>query len=165
MSEIQELQLADEENGAVSAEEDALTIEEPTQESTEPTPSEDVGAPTEEESGTDDEIDYAELMERDLSELKELFPELRSLGSIAEMKNAMRYASLRDLGLSAEEAYLAARGRQKRQDNRTHLSSAPKKSAHTPGGSMPRAELIRAREIFTGMSDAEIQKLWQRVTG
>ena len=122
--------------------------------------------PTEDadDTGDADAVDYEELMRSDLATLRELFPEPRAVGSIAEIKNAMRYAALRDLGLSAEEAYLAARGRREKQDNRGHLQTAPKRNAHPQSAGMPRAELVRARELFSGLSDREIQKLYKKVS-
>ena len=111
----------------------------------------------------DVEIDVEGLLSEELSELKNAFPELSSAKDITEIKNPLRYAALRDLGLTPTEAYLAARGPVSRANNRAHLSaSVPRVTGR--GASMPREELARAREIFYGMSDSEIQRLWQKVT-
>ena len=109
-------------------------------------------------------IDYEELMNSDLEQLKEEFPELESLGSIAGLENPLRYAALRDMGLSAREAYLASSYRPKRKDNRSHLKSSAPAGAygHTPG--MSRSELMAARELFSGLSDTEIYSLYKRVS-
>ena len=59
--------------------------------------------------GTADEtsIDYAAIAEEDLRILKEEFPELYGASDITELDDPLRYAALRDLGLSPREAYLA----------------------------------------------------------
>lgn len=107
--------------------------------------------------------DIEKALEGELEELRGIFSELESVSDITEIKNPLRYAALRDLGLSPSEAYLAARGPVARGDNRSHLStSVPKVTGQ--GASMPKDELIRAREIFYGMSDSEIQRLWRKVT-
>lgn len=117
------------------------------------TPSEESNAP-----------DYEEIMRSDLERLKEEFPELAETSSITEIKNPLRYAALRDLGLSPTEAYLAARGKHAVNDTRSHLSySAPKvRSSYNMG--MTHSELESARELFGDMTDSEIQKLYKRVT-
>ena len=99
----------------------------------------------------------------DVMELKRIFPELRDISDVTELKNPMRYAALRDLGLSAEEAYLATRGRAAAYDNRAHLTRS------VPGGAsvsreMSRGDYDMAREIFSDLSDAEIRKLYRKVT-
>jgi hypothetical protein len=122
-------------------------------------------APSEDVSETEREQadDVGEMLAHELSELKETFPELAGVSDITEIKNPLRYASLRDLGLTPTEAYLAARGPVRSKDNRSHLSaSVPRVTGR--GASMPAEELERAREIFYGMSDSEIQRLWKRVT-
>lgn len=116
------------------------------------------------EGGTEPraEIDYAALEREDLGVLARLFPETRGLNSIAELPRAERYAELRDLGLSAKEAYLATR-EVRRTDSRSHLSSAVPKSAGAPSGGMTRSELERARELFPGLGDRELQGLYKKV--
>ena len=89
-------------------------------------------------------------------------PELSELGDISELNNPLRYAALRDLGLSPAEAYLATAKRSPRRDNRSHLS-AIRTVSYAPQGSMSESELIAAREIFTDISDAEIRKLYKKV--
>ena len=107
-------------------------------------------------------VDYAVIVEEDLRILKEEFRELSSITDITELNDPLRYAALRDLGLTPAEAYLATAKRQKR-DNRSHLVATRTLSA-AQNGSMSDAELAAAREIFVGVSDAEIRKLYKRVT-
>ena len=107
-------------------------------------------------------VDYAAVVEEDIRILKEEFAELSSLSDICELNDPLRYAALRDLGLTPAEAYLATAKRQKK-DNRSHLV-ATRTVSRAPLGSMSDAELAAAREIFDGVPDSEIRKLYKRVT-
>ena len=110
----------------------------------------------------EDALDYAAVVEDDIRILKEEFHELAYLSDITELNDPLRYAALRDLGLTPAEAYLATAKRQKK-DNRSHLI-ATRTLSTARVGSMTDAELSAAREIFSGVSDAEIRKLYRRVT-
>ena len=116
----------------------------------------------EKSESTDTPTDYAEVAKSDLAALKAEFPELCEISDISELNNPLRYAALRDLGLSAAEAYLATAKRSPRRDNRSHLS-AMKTVSYAPHGSMSESELMAAREIFSDISDAEIRKLYKKV--
>jgi len=110
----------------------------------------------------DGATDYAALARRDLSELKEEFPELSGLSSVTELDDPIRYGALRDLGLTPSEAYLATRKRHY-ADNRSHLR--PTRSvARGAAPLMTEAEMSAARELFSGISDSEIRQLYKRVT-
>ncbi len=110
--------------------------------------------------------DYAALIERDLEALRSGIPELQSISDISELENPVRYGALRDLGLTPEEAYRATTTRAKRQapDNRAHLRSSVPKASFSPASSMSYRDLEMARELFSGVSDAEIQRLYRKVT-
>ena len=110
-----------------------------------------------------DEVDYGAVIESDLKELRAQFPELRGIADITELSNPLRYAALRDLGLTPREAYLATSDRPRRPDNRAHLSVAVPRGAGEARGGMSREELLRARELFSGMSDTELQSLYRKV--
>ena len=112
----------------------------------------------------EDTVDYESLMREDLAELKREFSELGDIDSITELSNPLRYAALRDLGLSPKEAYMATTPRKPLADNRSHLSAAVGKSASRPSVSIPPAQLRMARDLFRDMSDAEINALYRRVT-
>ena len=120
-------------------------------------PSDDTHADTEE--------DYAALAARDLAELTEKFPEARQLSSIAQLPNALRYAQLRDLGLSPTEAYLATGRIKAPADNRAHLHSRVPRGSSDAGKDMRASELSSARELFSSLSDDEIRRLYKRVVG
>ena len=117
---------------------------------------------TENLDADDGDIDYAAVVSEDLKILRKEFPELSEIEDICELSNPLRYAALRDLGLSPEEAYLATAKRQKK-DNRSHLF-ATKTVSVSRNGAMSDSELAAAREIFSDISDREIRKLYKRVT-
>ena len=122
-------------------------------------PKEDITPVTDINEGTD----YAAVMEQDVLELASEFPELRNLKDITELDNPLRYAALRDLGLTSREAYLAT-SKRRSQDTRSHLMSAHGRSAATSVGMMSQHELSAARELFPGLCDSQIQKLYKKVT-
>ena len=107
-------------------------------------------------------VDYETLMKEDIAELKSEFSELYGVRDISELDNPLRYAALRDLGLTPKEAYLATR-KTRREDNRSHLYSSAAIRASREG-SIPESELNAARELFSDMSDGEIRKLYKKVT-
>ena len=88
---------------------------------------------------------------------------MKNKTSITELNNPLRYAALRDLGLSPIEAYMAT-AKRRTQDTRSHLKSAHGRSAAAPAGMMSQYELASARELFPGMSDADLQRLYKKVT-
>lgn len=111
-----------------------------------------------------DAIDYDEIIRSDILELRSRFPELSGIEDITDLDNPIRYAELRDLRLSPREAYLATSERRQKSDTRRHLSSAVPKRAAMPAG-LSQSELSEARELFSGLSDAELNRLARRVNG
>ena len=83
--------------------------------------------------------------------------------NVTELNNPLRYAALRDLGLSPAEAYLATARRYK-SDTRSHLKSAHGRNAARSVSGMSYAELTAARDLFPGKNDAEIERLYKRVS-
>ena len=134
---------------------------------TNPDADEEPAAPCEE--NTADAIDYEQLMQEDLRALTAEFPDLAAMRSITDLPDPMRYATLRDLGLTPREAYLATLpvrpAPHARYDNRSHLHSTVPREARGATGAMDAQELARMRELFDGMDDASLQKLYRRVTG
>jgi hypothetical protein len=114
------------------------------------------------EIAANEEVDYAEIIKADTEALKARFPELSKISDVTELDNPLRYAALRDLGLTPEEAYLATRKR-RAADNRSHLYPSPSISKND-GGAIPESEMRSARELFSEMSDAEIRRLYRKVT-
>lgn len=111
----------------------------------------------------EEKTDYEKMAAEDLDLLKREFPELCELEHIGEIDNPLRYATLRDLGLTPQEAYLATRKR-KESDTRAHLFDTVGRSASAPVGAMSQRELAAARELFGNMSDADIQRLYRKVS-
>ena len=111
-----------------------------------------------EESSPDCELDG------DVDALAKEFPELSGLTDISELNKSERYLELRALGLTPEEAYLATRTRVGREDTRAHLRTAVPGRASSPISSMSARQMEEARELFHGMSDAEIRSLYKKVT-
>ncbi len=107
--------------------------------------------------------DYEALIASDVAALKSEFPELKGISDITELHNPLRYAALRDLGLSPAEAYMAT-AKRRTQDTRSHLRSAHGRSAASQTGMMSQFELATARELFPDMNDSELQRLYKRVT-
>ena len=110
-----------------------------------------------------DAPDYAAIVEEDVKELRESFPELRTIKDVTELKNPVRFAALRDLGLTATEAYLASGGARRAYDNRSHLTATVPAPARV-ASEIPRREYDVARELFSDMTDSDIRKLYRKVT-
>lgn len=108
-------------------------------------------------------VDYEALIASDIDALKSEFPELNGIKDITDLNNPLRYAALRDLGLSPAEAYMAT-AKRRTQDTRAHLRSAHGRNAATAMGMMSQYELATARELFPGMSDSDLQRLYKKVT-
>ena len=115
-----------------------------------------------EEAG-EGEIDYAKRVEDDLEQIRKEFPTLYGINDITDLKNPLRFGALRDLGLTAKEAFLASGGAKSGYDNRAHLTSSVPKRASS-GTEMSRKEYELARDLFTDLSESEIKKLYKRVT-
>ncbi len=111
------------------------------------------------------DTDYERMISEDLAELRLRFPELRGVKDITELENPLRYAALRDLGLSPKEAYLATSEGRRSADGRAHLTSAAPRAAGSPRGGIPAEELGSMRELFSGMSDGELAALYRKVSG
>lgn len=134
------------------------------------------GAPTE---ASEDEATPPCIPEEDKYELLRLFtPE--DVATVTE-EDTVRYISLRALGLSPKEAYLAANGDKTleridgarralsrllhdKQESKAHVTSAALGAAAS-ASAMPRDALLEARALFSGMSDKEIERLYHRARG
>ena len=105
--------------------------------------------------------------ETDADELDELlgeFPELSALESIEDMRGFSRYRELCDMGLTPREAYLATAPRRDTSSGKSHLLGAPIAKSAVSAHGISRGELMAAREIFGELSDAEIRRLYRKVT-
>ncbi len=94
--------------------------------------------------------------DEELEKMHEQMPELYGC-------NKERYSTLREIGLTAEEAYRATTVAVK-ASGRAHLSDSTPIRARSPYAGMNRQTLESARALFDDMSDAELQGLYRRVT-
>ena len=104
-----------------------------------------------------------ELINSDVNLLKESFSELSGISGITELPNPTRYAALRDLGLTPEEAYLAT-AKRPTKESRSHLISSVPRGVSMPKSAMNKQEMQEARALFGDMDDNEIHRLYKRVT-
>ena len=110
-------------------------------------------------------VDYAAMAEADLALIRRLDPAYASLARLSDLPGASRFAELREMGLTTEEAFFAVCHTPPTVpsvDTRRHLHpSAPRGAAGLSGG-MSAADLASARELFSDLSDREIQLLYRR---
>ena len=113
--------------------------------------------------GAEEFVDYGALATRDIEEIHAHFPDSRHIKTVHALDNPERFAELRDLGLSAYEAYLATQSQRRVRDNRAHLKGSVPRGASGPAISMSIGELDSMRDVFGTLSDSEIQSLYKRV--
>ena len=134
-----------------------------------PAPDSDVPPGTGEETTVSDDGDaFRKQAEDDLQRLKEVAPEAAGYCHLGEMPGALRFAELRELGLSVEEAYYAVRGAGGAKPvpdrgGRAHLHGSVPGRAATGGVGMTAGEIEAARRLFPGLPDREIASLYRRV--
>lgn len=124
-----------------------------------------IGAETDEpEDPLSEEIDYARIAMEDLAEIKRLDPSYAPAVHLGDLPFAHRFAELRDLGLSVAEALAAAAPRFDRYDGRRHLRAVAPRGTKSPDGGLDRDRMKEAKMLFSGMSEAEINALYRRVS-
>ena len=106
--------------------------------------------------------------EEDLAILRQIDLETAAYRHLGEMPGAIRFAELRELGLSVEEAYYAVRGAKPEKPTpdrggRAHLHASVPGRAATGGVGMTVGEIEAARRLFPGLPDREIASLYRRV--
>ena len=106
--------------------------------------------------------------EEDLARLRLLDPETAAYHHLGEMPGAIRFAELREMGLSVEEAYYAVRGTNPEKPSpdrggRAHLHASVPGRAASGGVGMTVGEIEAARRLFPGLPDREIASLYRRV--
>ena len=138
------------------------------EEAADPTATDVMTGPTGEDGATDGEgTDFSALAAHDLADLQAAFPELSGIASLGELARPERYGELREAGLTAVEACCASHHEmltRKRGDNRAHLSPSIGRAASAAGGRISAAALSEARELFPGLTDREIETLYNRVS-
>lgn len=134
-----------------------------------PDVAEEEGVPEEiGEDGADEmppRTDYERLAEEDMREIHRIAPIFASIREVGDLPNATRYATLRDAGLTVEEAlwatchaFLPKNG----YDNRSHLRSGVPRGAAGNPIQMSAEELAAAKDLFSDMSEAEIRRLYAK---
>ena len=127
------------------------------------------GAEKEGENETPDgDVRFERQAENDLAELQAIDPDAARYRHIGEMPGALRFAELRELGLSVEEAYYAVRGAASEKPlpergGRAHLHGSVPGRAATGGVGMTVGEIEAARRLFPNLPDREIASLFRRV--
>lgn len=125
---------------------------------------EEVGLELSDDGGEDVAEVAAFDPDADLAELKSEFPELAGVESLTDVEGATRYGALRDLGLTPAEAYKATRATPTHRNTRSHLSSAVPRMAASPRDCISREELRTMRGVFGDLSDAELNRLYKKVS-
>ena len=112
----------------------------------------------------------------DIAELHATYPETKQYNHVKDLpKDILRkFATFRDRGLTAKEAYAAANPdgirtnvatavkTQVAHQSKEHLKSSAPKSSKNNAISMSRTEIAEWRELFPGKSDQEIYKLYKQ---
>lgn len=112
------------------------------------------------------------ILSADLAAIKAEFKGAEKFNSVAEFPNIKRFGEMRDLGLSAVEAFRVAQpdivaesfAPHAVADSKSHLKSAVPKGARDTSITIPSGELDEYRELFPGKSDAELNALYKRAT-
>lgn len=134
----------------------------------------EAAAESEKVKSEEDALRYETLMQLDLAEVKRNYPDAASYNSVAEFPNAKRFAELRDLGLSAKEAYIASHPdavrrnvaesvrKQNLSATKDHIHSTVPKGTRDTSVTIPKRELEEWREMFPDCSDRELAKLYKK---
>ena len=109
----------------------------------------------------------------DLAEVQAAYPDAKAYASVKDFPNFKEFGRLRDLGLSPKQAYIAshpdavrqnvaaATRQQSLNDTKKHLKPAVSKASRDNTITMTKKELAECRDLFPGMSDKEIMKLYR----
>jgi hypothetical protein len=128
------------------------------------------------------EAEHAEKAERfeakkraDLAAIQAEYPDAKNYKRIEDLPNFVRFAQLRDLGMTPEEAYAAShrksivtnavsstKQRLINLQNKDHLQSSMPKPAKDTSIKISKTKLNDLRELFPNKSDKEIIKLYKR---
>lgn len=119
--------------------------------------------------GTD--VSYEEMAQNDLQEIKRLFPSFSGISHLGEIERASRFGEMREAGFSVEEAFMATNyekvfasviKKARMANGKSHLTSTiPAASGSTDSG-MTSEEMRAAKEMFSTLSEKEIQALYKR---
>lgn len=114
------------------------------------------------------------MVAKDLNDLHSAFPETKTISKFEDIPNARRYAELRDLGLSVQEAYNAANPEGRRtaiansvkqqtiNASKSHLKSNVPIASKDTSVKISRAEMETMRDLFPDKSDKELVALYKK---
>jgi hypothetical protein len=114
------------------------------------------------------------MIQADLEQLHAEFPETKGITKLEDIPNCRRFAQLRDLGLTAKEAYTAANPTARREAiassvkqqatnaSKAHLRSNVPIASKDTSVKIPRSEMEEYRELFPDMSDKDIVALYKK---
>lgn len=119
--------------------------------------------------------EFEKMAKADLAELHAAYPETQKYTDIRDLPQAIKreFGRLRDMGLSAKQAYAAANPdgirteiatavkKQSLHESKSHLQTSVPKGAKDSSVPMTRADLKAWRELFPGKSDKEIISLYK----
>jgi hypothetical protein len=114
------------------------------------------------------EITFAQVVAADLKSLKDVYPACASYKAITDIPNVKRFAELRELGLSAVEAFAATNrnlinsGSNSPKGSKSHLQTVVPKGATGGDNLIPRSEFNQLKELFPDLSNKEIIKLYNK---
>lgn len=120
--------------------------------------------------------EYEKVFRADLTELHAAYPDTKQYDDIRKLPQDIlkKFASFRDKGLTAKEAYAAANPdgirtsiaasvkKQAMHESKEHLKSAVPKSSRDDSVAITKRELAEWKELFPGKSDAEIKALYKK---
>lgn len=121
--------------------------------------------PTVEEEAPKPEADFEAMAAKDLLAIKALAPEFREVEHLCELPFAQRFAELRELGLSVREALYATMPTHSRESGKSHLRGTVPRGKSSLFDSLSVSEMKQAKDLFYGLSEAEINSLYRRVRG
>ena len=110
----------------------------------------------------------------DIAALRSEFPEMKDVTKLEQIPNARRFAELRDAGLSAREAYVAANFNAQRDAiaasarqaainaSKDHLVSNVPRASKDTSVKISRSEMEQLRDLFPDKSDKEIIALYKK---
>ena len=126
---------------------------------------EETVAAEEEEEKAEELAHYEEMARSDLAAIVALRPEYAACRHLSELPFAERFAQLRELGLSCEEALAAADRTPHARGNKSHLHSVLPRTGGERISPAARRDLAAAREIFgERLSEKELADLYRRAT-
>lgn len=118
-------------------------------------------------------IRFAAKKAADLAAVHAAYPDAKKYTDVDQFPNSARFKALCDAGATPEEAFrathpeavaaqVAAAVKQGARDSKDHIRSNVPRGAKDTSPQMTKAELEGYREMFPGLSDKEIVKLYRR---